>query len=140
LKEDELEKILSYGSATHLWDTEQNRQSLLTTALTNRNDLSLSGRSSREANNENLDEEASHLRNRLSMLETRRRQRERLTTSISQLLDDWQMVSFVPLDWRDEDGIENVLLTVNNCIQYGEDLDVRGADLNDDAINKNDDA
>jgi hypothetical protein len=143
LKEEELEKILSYGSATHLWDTEQDRQSLLTaaatTSTTNRNDMSLPGRSSREDNNENLDEEARILRNRLSMLETRRRHRERLTTSISQLLDDWQMVSFVPLDWRDEDGIENVLLTINNCIQYGEDLDVRGADLTDDIPNENDD-
>ena len=38
------------------------------------------------------------------------------------------MVSFVPLNLRDEDSMDHVFATVNHCIQYGEDQEVRGAD------------
>mmetsp|Transcript_57438 Transcript_57438/g.66338 ORF Transcript_57438/g.66338 Transcript_57438/m.66338 type:complete len:358 (+) Transcript_57438:129-1202(+) len=58
-------------------------------------------------------------------LERRRRHRQRLTDSISQLLDDYSMVSFIPLNIRDEDSIDNVLACVDQSIQYGEDLEVR---------------
>ena len=35
------------------------------------------------------------------------------------------MVSFLPLNPCDEDSITNLLLQIDNAIQYGEDLDVR---------------
>lgn len=35
------------------------------------------------------------------------------------------MVSFVPLNLSDENSIMNVLIQIDNAIQYGEDLDVR---------------
>jgi len=57
--------------------------------------------------------------------------RDRLTDAICQLLDDYSMVSFIPLNIRDEDSIDHVLATVDHAIQYGEDLDVRGADFDD---------
>lgn len=60
------------------------------------------------------------------LLEARRRNRTRLTDAICQLLDDYSMVSFVPLNIRDEDSLEHVLMTVDHAIQYGEDLEVRG--------------
>jgi len=35
------------------------------------------------------------------------------------------MVSFLPLNLCDEDSITNLLVQIDNAIQYGEDLDVR---------------
>ena len=40
-------------------------------------------------------------------------------------IDDYSMVSFLPLNPCDEDSITNLLLQIDNAIQYGEDLDVR---------------
>ena len=57
--------------------------------------------------------------------------RDRLTDAIVQLLEDYSMVSFIPLNIRDEDSIDHVLTTVDHAIQYGEDLEVRGADMDD---------
>ena len=41
------------------------------------------------------------------------------------------MVSFMPLDITDEESIDLVLMTVDHTVQYGEDAEVRGADLDD---------
>jgi len=35
------------------------------------------------------------------------------------------MVSFLPLNIRDEDSIDLVLSTIDHAIQYGEDLEVK---------------
>ena len=35
------------------------------------------------------------------------------------------MVKFQPLDVSDEDSINEILLVIDNIIQYGEDLDVK---------------
>ena len=40
------------------------------------------------------------------------------------------MVSFLPLNLCDEDSITNVLIQIDNAIQYGEDLDVREMKVN----------
>ena len=61
-------------------------------------------------------------------LERRRRHRQRLTDSIGQLLDDYSMISFCPLNIRDEDSIDTLLAVVDASIQYGEDLEVRDYD------------
>lgn len=45
-------------------------------------------------------------------------------------IDDYSMVSFVPLNLCDEDSIMNVLIQIDNAIQYGEDLDVREMKVN----------
>jgi len=55
----------------------------------------------------------------------------RLTEAICSLLDDYSMVGFIPLNISDEDSIAHVLATVDHAIQYGEDLEVRGADYDD---------
>jgi GPN-loop GTPase len=119
MAEEEIDRILNYGSASYLWDLDQERQSLLLPLdRTNDGDAAPTPE--------------------LRALEKRRRQRHRLTNAISQLLDDWQMVSYVPLNIYDEDSLEHVFQTVSHCIQYGEDADVRGADANDDAITEPD--
>jgi len=57
----------------------------------------------------------------------------KLTESICSLLDDYSMVGFIPLNINEEDTIAHVLATVDHAINYGEDLEVRGADFDDDA-------
>jgi hypothetical protein len=63
---------------------------------------------------------------------TREKKWNRLTEAICSLLDDYSMVGFIPLNINDEDSIAHVLATVDHAIQYGEDLEVRGADYDDD--------
>jgi len=56
---------------------------------------------------------------------------DKLTMALCELIDDYSMVSFVPLDITDDDSIDLVLLHVDHCLQYGEDLEIRGADRED---------
>ena len=52
------------------------------------------------------------------------------------------MVSFVPLNIRNEESVEHVLATVDHAIQYGEDLEVRcdePEDAEEEEIEANDD-
>jgi hypothetical protein len=111
---EDVERILGYGSATQLWDLDQDRQSLLVTDL-----------------DDDMNEGKGEERHRHRRLEARRRQRNRLTDAIGQLLDDYAMVSFIPLNLNEEDSIEHVLATVDHAIQYGEDLEIRGAEEDD---------
>ncbi|KAI7856086.1 GPN-loop GTPase [Circinella umbellata] len=46
-----------------------------------------------------------------------------LNQAIVQLIDDYSMVSFIPLNITDEDSVEYVLSTIDNALQYGEDLE-----------------
>lgn len=63
-----------------------------------------------------------------------------LNGAVAQLLDDFSMVSFVPLDISDEESIEAVLQQVDMAIQYGEDQDVKTRELGDfpDDVDDND--
>jgi hypothetical protein len=61
-------------------------------------------------------------------LEKRRQKRYRLTKAISSLLDDYTMVSFLPLNIMDEDSLEHVLLTVDHSVQFGENQEVNTED------------
>jgi GTPase SAR1 family protein len=120
MKEEEVERILSYGSASHIWNLEQHRQSLLMLPG-GRDDH---GRTDEHQESEEQEQEG--LQTKLKRLEKRRLQRHRLTEALSEVLDDWHMVSFVPLNIKSEESLEHVLATVNHCIQYGEDVEVRG--------------
>ncbi|KAM3579786.1 hypothetical protein VKS41_007867 [Umbelopsis sp. WA50703] len=51
-----------------------------------------------------------------------------LNQSIVQLIDDYNMVSFIPLNIRDEDSINYVLSNIDNAIQYGEDVEPKEPD------------
>lgn len=46
-----------------------------------------------------------------------------LNEAMGQLLDEYSLVSFVTMNKEDEDSIELCLAHVNNCIQYGENLE-----------------
>jgi hypothetical protein len=56
---------------------------------------------------------------------------QRLNNALAQIIDDFSMVQFVPLNNTDEDSIINVLLQIDNAIQYGEDLEVKDKDAPD---------
>ncbi len=47
-------------------------------------------------------------------------------------IDDYSLVSFLPLDLSKEESIAYVLLHVDGAIQYGEDADVRTSSALDD--------
>ncbi|KAI9553557.1 hypothetical protein GHT06_021475 [Daphnia sinensis] len=58
------------------------------------------------------------------------RERHRnLTESIGRVLEDYSLVKFAPLNIRDEESLADILFTIDNCIQYGEDRDVKMEDF-----------
>jgi GPN-loop GTPase len=50
---------------------------------------------------------------------------QKLNSAVAGLVDDYSMVSFVPLDINDEDSIADVLTQIDMSIQYGEDIEVK---------------
>ena len=52
----------------------------------------------------------------------------RLTLAITSLLDDFSMVSFLPLNLNDEESTALVLRAAEQLTQYGEDLEPRDRD------------
>lgn len=63
-----------------------------------------------------------------------------LTYCIGRVLEDYSLVKFAPLNIKDEDSIQTLLLIIDNCIQFGEDADVKThefeePDENDDGYN-----
>ena len=57
---------------------------------------------------------------------------KRLTEAICQVIEDYGMVRFLPLDQSDEESINIVLQNIDMAIQYGEDLEVHVQDHEDD--------
>jgi len=48
-----------------------------------------------------------------------------LTQFIAGVLDEYSLVNFVPLNPDDEDNISEIMLIIDNTIQYGENVDVQ---------------
>lgn len=57
---------------------------------------------------------------------------QKLNKALIELVDQYSMVSFVPLDLRKESSIQYVLSQIDNCIQFGEDADVKIKDFDPD--------
>lgn len=53
----------------------------------------------------------------------------RLTEAIGQVLEDYSLVKFAPLNIKDEESVTDLLYIIDNCMQYGEDRDVKTADF-----------
>lgn len=53
----------------------------------------------------------------------------KLTEAIGTLIEDFSLVRFTPLNLNDEENIADVLLTIDNIIQYGEDADTKTKDF-----------
>lgn len=52
----------------------------------------------------------------------------RLTEAVGSLIDSYSLIRFMPLNIDDEESINDVLLMIDNMIQYGEDFDVKTKD------------
>jgi len=57
------------------------------------------------------------------------RKHRKLSEAIGTLIEDFSLVRFTPLNLKDEESISDLLLTIDNIIQYGEDGDVRTRDF-----------
>ncbi|KAL0477111.1 gpn3 [Acrasis kona] len=55
----------------------------------------------------------------------------RLNQEIGNIISQYSMVAYVPLNIEDESSIEFCLSTIDNAIQYGEDLEVKEPKEND---------
>lgn len=53
----------------------------------------------------------------------------RLTETIGKLIEDYSLVRFIPLNLKDHESIGDVLLTIDNVIQFGEDQDIKTRDF-----------
>lgn len=103
VKQETLEEILETQSATQLWDrTEANSMKEV--------DFCIQNSSMKEDVKERL-----HRRNRL-------------TESICQVIDDYSMVSFIPLNIMDEDSLNVIVTTIDNVTNFAENLEVRAAE------------
>ena len=114
MDKEEVEKILDTESATQLWQMEEE----------NVIRASGFGKISASSFDRQFTEEE------MKKLQKRRKQ-NKLTVSICTFLDDFSMVSFLPMDITDEDSIDLVLAHADHCVQYGENVEVRGADFPD---------
>ena len=142
ISEEDVDRILNLQSASEIWDREQDRNSLLPADYedyTNTDDTSED-----DVNNDETSGNVAHgnatttvtttdeasaaaiTKQQERQYEIRRRQRQRLTDCICQLLDDYTMVSYLPLNIQDEDSIDHVLSCVDATIQWGEDREVYG--------------
>lgn len=57
------------------------------------------------------------------------RKHQKLSEAIGQLIEDFSLVRFTPLNLNDEENIADLLLTIDNVIQYGEDGDTKTKDF-----------
>lgn len=61
-----------------------------------------------------------------------------LSKRIGEMIEDYSLVQFVPLNIKDEESISDLQLTINTMIQYGEDQDVRMTDFDEKDSDDND--
>lgn len=52
-----------------------------------------------------------------------------LSAALGTLIEDYSLVRFYPLNIKDEESIADILLTIDNILQYGEDADVKMKDF-----------
>ena len=55
-----------------------------------------------------------------------------LTHALGKVLDDYSLVKYFPLDITDEENITDLLLMIDNVIQFGEDADVKVRDFDEE--------
>ncbi|CAH1957041.1 unnamed protein product [Acanthoscelides obtectus] len=55
-----------------------------------------------------------------------------LTETIGKLIESYSLVRFIPLNLKDHESIADILITIDNVIQYGEDQDVRSKDYEEE--------
>lgn len=63
----------------------------------------------------------------------------RLTEAIGKIIEDYSLVRFIPLNLKDQESIIDILITIDNVLQFGEDQDVKTKDYADADENNTDD-
>jgi len=58
-----------------------------------------------------------------------REKHQRLTETIGQILEDYSLVKFCPLNIKDEESIVDLMFIIDNCLQFAEDQDVKCHDF-----------
>lgn len=53
----------------------------------------------------------------------------KLSEAIGRIVEDYSLVRFIPLNLKNHENIGDVLITIDNVIQYGEDQDVKTKDF-----------
>lgn len=66
------------------------------------------------------------------------RKYRRLSEAIGMLIEDFSLVRFTPLNLNDEENIADLLLVIDNIIQYGEDAEVKTKDFDEPDPDDND--
>lgn len=59
---------------------------------------------------------------------------KKMNESIGNIISEYSLVQFIPLDYTDEESIEYVLSNIDNSIQYGEDLEPKEPKWQDETI------
>lgn len=66
------------------------------------------------------------------------RKYRKLSEAIGNLIEDFSLVRFTPLNLNDEESIADLLMIIDNIIQYGEDADVKQRDFEEPDPDDND--
>ncbi|XP_077297027.1 GPN-loop GTPase 3 isoform X1 [Arctopsyche grandis] len=56
---------------------------------------------------------------------------KKLSEAIGRLIEDFSLVRFYPLNLQDDESVADILVTIDNIIQYGEDSDVKAKDIDE---------
>lgn len=62
----------------------------------------------------------------------------KLTEALGRLIEDYSLVRFLPLNINDENSITDIKITIDNVLQYGEDIEVKVKDFDEQCLNDND--
>jgi hypothetical protein len=54
---------------------------------------------------------------------------KKLSEAIGGLIENYSLVRFLPLNLKDQESVSDILVTIDNVIQYGEDQDIRTRDF-----------
>jgi hypothetical protein len=139
VEEESMDKVLEMESALQLWDVlggdraSDGGGSILSSSPFRNHLQPPVSSSNADASSSSPVDNNTQQSSTTARRNIRERRWNRLTEAICSLLDDYSMVGFIPLNINVEDSISHVLATVDHAIQYGEDLEVRGADYDDDA-------
>ncbi|KAF7269497.1 GPN-loop GTPase 3 [Rhynchophorus ferrugineus] len=57
---------------------------------------------------------------------------KKLTETIGRIIEDYSLVRFIPLNLRNYENIGDILITIDNVIQFGEDQDVKTKDFEEE--------
>lgn len=95
--------------------------------------MDLLGKSARAQLDKYLEPDAHALLGQIKNESAWSRKYNRLSAAIGNLIEDFSLIRFIPLNLNDEENIGDLLLMIDNMIQYGEDADVQQKDFDEPA-------